>query len=83
MNAILTCRDFVDFLADYVADELVPEVRTSFDDHLAHCPSCVVYLNTYRDTPLLARAALQGPRATVPPEVPEALVWAILEARRR
>jgi len=83
VSATLTCRDFVEFLADYVADELEPEVRTSFDDHLAHCPSCVVYLHTYRDTRLLARAALQGPRAPVPGEVPEALVRAILEARRR
>lgn len=79
----VTCRDFVEFLADYTADELQPEVRGAFDDHLAHCPSCVVYLNTYRDTQVLAKAALEGPEAALPDAVPEELVQAILAARRR
>jgi len=79
----VTCRDFAEFLADYLADELPPEVRNAFDDHLAHCPSCVIYLNTYRDTLVLAKAALEGPHAPLPDDVPEDLVRAIVAARRR
>ena len=79
----MTCREFVDFLADYLSGELRPETQSAFEDHLAHCPSCVVYLNTYRDTQVLARAALEGPGTALPEEVPEDLVRAILDARRR
>lgn len=78
----MTCRELVEFLADYLSGELPPETRGAFEDHLAHCPSCVVYLNTYRDTRELAKAALESPDAALPDDVPEDLVRAILEARR-
>ena len=44
------------------------------------CPSCVAYLKTYEQTVLLAKASAQDP---VPDEIPEPLVQAILEARRK
>jgi hypothetical protein len=51
-----------------------------FERHLAVCPSCVAYLRTYEQTVLLAKASAGDP---VPEEIPEPLVKAILEARRK
>jgi anti-sigma factor RsiW len=79
----VTCREFVEFLADYVAGELPPQSRSEFDLHLARCPSCVAYMNTYCATQELARAALAAPDDPVPGEVPEELVQAVLAARAR
>lgn len=84
MSPAVTCREFAQFLDDYLSDELEPEVRETFDDHLAHCPSCVIYLNTYRDTVALAKGAWAPPDVQpVPADVPEELMQAILAARRR
>ena len=79
----VTCREFADFLADYLDGELPPSTRTEFDFHLSRCPSCVAYMNTYRATRQLARAAMTMPDGPVPAEVPEKLVRAVLAARGR
>jgi anti-sigma factor RsiW len=84
VSTTVTCREFAQFLDDYLTGELEPEVCDAFDDHLAHCPSCVVYLNTYRDTLVLAKGAWAPPDVQpVPADVPEELVRAILAARKR
>ena len=78
----MTCRELVEFLADYMAGELPAKVRRVFEAHLADCPECVTYLRSYADTVRLARACAETDDA-VPAEVPERLVRAILAARRR
>ena len=79
----LTCRELTDFLADYLDGTLRPGERILFEQHLAACPECVSYLQSYRDTIALTRRAC-GPSAdpVPPPEVPDELVRAILAARR-
>jgi anti-sigma factor RsiW len=69
-----TCRDILTFLDDYIAGELPPDTRATFDRHLSVCPSCVAYLGSYRETIQMARAA-HRPTAlpTVPPELIEAI----------
>jgi len=78
----MTCRELVDFLADYVADELPTSERALFDAHLSECPECVGYLNGYRATIRLGKGAFAHPDDPVPATVPEKLVQAILAARR-
>ncbi len=46
----ISCREVLDFLAAYLDGELVPGVRTDFERHLARCPACVGYLESYRET---------------------------------
>jgi len=82
MGLKLTCREFVEFLGDYLSGELSPDQVMAFDAHLARCPSCVNYANTYRETTRLAKAALRCDEEPVPADVPEELVRAILAARR-
>jgi len=76
----LTCREFVEFLDEYLDGALMPERAAAFDDHLAACPSCVAYMKTYAATIELAREAFAADEP-VPGDVPEDLVRAILAAR--
>lgn len=76
----ITCQQLIDFIMSYLDDELPREQRAEFDRHMAVCPSCVDYLKTYEKTVLLAKSCADDP---VPDEVPESLVQAILEARKK
>lgn len=78
----MTCRELTGFLADYLGADLPATERTRFDAHLAVCPSCRAYLESYRQTVALGKAAFADPDAAVPADVPEQLVRAILAARR-
>jgi anti-sigma factor RsiW len=79
----ITCREFVEFLDDYLAQRLPPEQVAEFNNHLSGCPPCVTYLRTYRDSVTLARAALAASAEPLPDTVPEPLVAAILASRRK
>ena len=76
----ITCRQLIDFIASYRENALTRDQRTEFERHLEVCPSCVAYLKTYEQTVLLAKASADEP---VPAEIPEPLVKAILDARRK
>lgn len=78
----MTCREFIEFLLDYVSGELPESEQALFEEHLAVCRSCVAYLSNYRDTIELTKAALCDPDEPVPEDVPEDLVAAVLAARR-
>lgn len=79
----MSCRELIDFLWRYLEEDLTPEERRTFDEHLAVCPHCVRYLDSYRRTVTLGKEAFAKlpPEASVPVEVPEELVRAILAAR--
>jgi anti-sigma factor RsiW len=80
----MNCREFTEFLHDYLLGGLLAEVRAEFDKHLAECPWCVAYLDSYRKTIQLEQAAFSAPEDAPPPtDVPEELVQAILRARSR
>ena len=78
----MTCREFADFIKDYVAGELSSESRAQFEHHLSICPNCQRYLTSYEETIKLGKRAFDDEDSAVPPEVPEDLVKAILSARR-
>jgi anti-sigma factor RsiW len=80
----MNCREFTEFLHDYLLGDLLPEVRAEFDRHLAECPWCVAYLDSYKKTLQLARVAASVPEHAPPPsDAPEELVRAILRALSR
>jgi anti-sigma factor RsiW len=78
----LTCRALVDFLMAYLDGELPDRERRVFEAHLRVCADCVAYLRSYEATVRLERQAFEAPEASVPDEVPEELVAAILASRR-
>ena len=77
----MTCREFADFMGDYLADELPPALRGAFDHHLSLCVNCQRYLASYRETVALGKQAFADADAPVPADVPEELIKAILAAR--
>jgi anti-sigma factor RsiW len=79
----MTCREFVEFLWRYIDNDLAPGERSTFDDHLAKCSQCVKYLQQYQATIRTGKAALVASDNTIPPDVPEDLVQAILRSRAR
>lgn len=76
----VTCEELHAFLDDYLAGELPAERRAEFERHLARCRSCAAYLDGYRATIALARAAHRELELD-PAGVPRELVAAILAAR--
>jgi anti-sigma factor RsiW len=80
----MNCREFTEFLHEYLFGNLPPAERAEFDKHLDECPWCVAYLDSYRKTMALEQAALLTADDAPPPaDAPEELVQAILQARRR
>lgn len=76
----MTCREFIEFLIDYLDDELLPEQRVAFESHLKTCPDCVDYLRTYTKSVELGKSLLKQPEDVIPADVPEDLIKAILDA---
>ena len=74
-----TCRETMEFLRAYVDGDLPDDERAIFERHLELCPPCIHYLDSYRTTIVLARDACESEDI---PSPPDALVKAILEARK-
>jgi len=78
----VTCREFADFMADYLSGGLPPDSRAAFEHHLHLCANCVKYLRGYEETIKLGQRAFADDDAALPPQVPDELVQAILSARK-
>ena len=80
----MNCREFTEFLHEYLFGNLPPEERAEFEKHLAECPWCVAYLDSYKKTILLTGEAFSNSGNGAPPDdAPEELIQAILHARHR
>jgi predicted anti-sigma-YlaC factor YlaD len=82
----MTCRQVVDFLADYLEGTLDLPLRTQFESHVADCVACADYMRGYRDTIRLARSVARDEEAAVaamPAELANAIVATVDAARRR
>ena len=79
----MTCREFSDFIHDYVSGELPPEQKALFERHLQRCSHCPEYFRQYRATIEAGRAAFPHADAAVPEDVPEGLIRALLAAGTR
>jgi len=53
-----SCKNCVDVLQSYLDGEMAPEDEAHLRSHLAECPPCVDFLETYKATPELCRKAL-------------------------
>jgi anti-sigma factor RsiW len=78
----VTCREFADFIADYLSGELPADSLASFERHLRLCVNCQKYLAGYEATVKLGKRGFADDDADVPPQVPAELVQAILAARK-
>jgi anti-sigma factor RsiW len=46
----MTCREFVELATDYLEGSLTGSDRERFEDHLALCPGCQVYMEQLNAT---------------------------------
>ena len=67
---MITCRELVDLLCDFLAGELAEEQRRLIESHLEGCPPCVTYVETYRLTITMSRKLHCAP---LPPQLKERL----------
>jgi anti-sigma factor RsiW len=75
---MITCRQLVELLLDYVSGELPDNHKALVDKHLGCCPPCVRYLETYTLTIKLTR---QLPAAPIPPGLRDRLIACLKEIR--
>ncbi len=47
---MLTCKDFLNELSEYLDDTLDPEIRAKLHQHVNECPNCWVVLDTTQKT---------------------------------
>ena len=67
---MLRCREVVDLILAYLEGTLDPRERRAFEAHIADCPNCWRFLQTYRETVALGQQ-LWGD--AIPPDVRERL----------
>jgi hypothetical protein len=63
----MNCHGVKEHLVDFLYDELPPEERAAFTEHVLGCPGCKQEVAGFRRTLGNARAVLSGPLATEPP----------------
>ena len=56
---LLTCRDEVELIGDYLTNKLTKPERAAFEAHLRACRDCGAFLATYKKTLELTRSFLR------------------------
>ena len=78
----MTCREFIELLMDYLDGDLPEGQGAAFGEHLKICSACVDYLDSYKKAVELGQAVCAEEDASLPADVPDDLVQAILDARK-
>jgi anti-sigma factor RsiW len=50
MTCLLTCKEFLQELNDYLDDVVDVKLRTHIEAHITECPNCFVILDTTKKT---------------------------------
>ncbi len=83
MHGMITCQEFEDFILNYLDDSLPLKQRRLFEWHMRICRECREYLAAYERTIELGQAVLGAAEDPVPPNVPDDLIRAILDAQKQ
>ena len=55
---MICCKECIELLHDYLEGELSTEINASLKEHLADCPPCIAFVNTYKSASRLCKATL-------------------------
>lgn len=80
---MITCQEVIEDLMAYINNELSVESRAAIDAHLAVCPECIRFLQTYQHTLSCESAAFKLDAPAIDEAIPESLAKAILAARAK
>ena len=73
---MLTCKDFLNELSDYLDECVDAEVRASLEQHITECPNCWVIADTTKRTIRIYKGMEPQP---IPPDVESRLMKALEE----
>jgi len=71
---LLTCKDFLRELSEFLDENLDAEVRAKLEQHITECPNCWVIADTTRKTIKIYKGVDPYP---IPKDVEERLMQAI------
>ena len=57
---MMTCKDLVDLLSEYVDGELDPATARQLEEHLRGCVECTAFLNTFRKIRSMTRESVEA-----------------------
>jgi len=81
MHGMITCREFEDFVLQYLEGQLPRSQARIFEWHMRMCRECREYLAAYQRSMQISEAVLGADDEPLPEDVPEDLIAAILDAR--
>jgi anti-sigma factor RsiW len=50
MTPLLTCKEFLSELSDFLDEKTDADIRAKLDSHLSECPNCFVICDTTKKT---------------------------------
>jgi anti-sigma factor RsiW len=68
-----TCQQIVEFLSAYLEEDLDAVTIQHFDQHMADCPPCVYYVQTFRQMIVATGQIPSIETITIPVELKERL----------
>jgi anti-sigma factor RsiW len=74
MTRLLTCKEFLSELSDFLDEKTDAEIRAKLESHISECPNCFVICDTTKKT----ISVYKGMKAcTIPDEVHRRLMAAV------
>lgn len=77
---MLSCREVVQLVTEYLEDTMAPETRLRFERHIAICPPCRGFLGQMRET---LRVTGELTEESLSPEARETLLEAFRDWSQR
>jgi len=76
---MLNCREFEEFIDDYIDDSLPASVSKKVYLHLLACGDCRSYISAYKRSIEMGKALCDKLDSEIPEDVPEELITFVLE----
>jgi hypothetical protein len=80
MTPLLTCKQFLSELSEYLDDTIDPTMKADLQRHVSECPNCWVVCNTTEKTIKIYKGMEPQP---IPPEVEKRFLSALMEKCKR
>jgi anti-sigma factor RsiW len=72
-DRLLTCQEMVELVTDYIEGRMDDSTRARFEEHVAECDACTLYIEQMRQT-IVALGRI--PAESISPEAEEELLVA-------
>lgn len=76
MTSLLTCKEFLHELSDFLDESVDAEIRTKLEKHVTECPNCWVIVDTTKKT-------LQVYKGMEPQQIPDDIHGRLMAALQR